>query len=91
MNLVKSASELDKEFIKLKEEGLPISEANKQKIIDEYKTSPELTDVVLGQFDEGYQHAKAKIKAKMMAAVLDPQLLDSSDEESEAEEDPTSP
>lgn len=53
MNLDRSASELEKEFVQLKE-GPPISKANKQKIIDEYKMSPELTKAVLGQFDKGY-------------------------------------
>lgn len=75
MNLVKSASELEKQYVQLKEQGPPIYEVNKQKIIDEYRASSELTEVVLGQFDEGYQHAKAKNKEKIKAAGIDPELL----------------
>lgn len=88
INLVRAASKLEKEFVKLKNKSPTISEADKQKIINEYKTSPELTEAILGQFDEGYQGAKAKIKAKILAAGLEPQLLDSSNEESETEENP---
>lgn len=85
MNLVKVASELEKKFIKLKNESLTISKASKQKIINEYKTSSELTEAILSQFNEGYQCAKTKMKAKIMAVSLYPQLFDSSDEKSEAE------
>lgn len=68
-----------------------MTEVSKQWIITEYKASPELTEFVLGQFDEDYQNSKGRMKAKILAADLDPQLLDSSDEESEAEGDPPIP
>lgn len=90
-NLVKAASELEKEYIKLKNEGSIISEVDRQQIVDEYKASSELTEVVLGQFEEGYQCAKTKMKARMIATGLDPQLLNSFDEESKAKGDPPSP
>lgn len=42
------------------------------------------------QFGDGYQSARARDKAKLLAADLDPSILDSFDEESEAEDDPSS-
>lgn len=47
MNLVKAYSELVKEFVKLKEQGPLVTEAEKLKIIDKYKVSPELSEKVL--------------------------------------------
>lgn len=80
-NLVKGASQLEREINDLRAQSKHITKANKQKIIDEYKTSPELTRAVVDQFDKGYQLAKAKIKA----AGFDSILLDFSDDE---EKDP---
>lgn len=47
MNLVKAISEMEKELKELQDQGQPISETNRLKIIHEYKTSPELTEAIL--------------------------------------------
>lgn len=62
-----------------------------QQFIAEYKKFPELVKVVMSQFGDDYQSAKSKMKERMVAAGLDPNILDSSDEESEAEDDPPPP
>lgn len=78
---------MEKDYIRLKNERSAISKADRQKIIDETK----LTKVVMSQFSEGYQGAKEKIRAKMLAASLDTKVLDSSDDEDEAKELPIPP
>lgn len=65
-----------------------MTEVVKQNLITEYRKSPELTEEVMKQYGDKYSSARAKDKTKMLVAGLDPSLLDSSDEESEAEDDP---
>lgn len=88
MSLVKANRALEKELAKLKAQGPPMTEAAKQQLIKEYKISPELIEDVMQQFGDGYQSAKEKDKAKMLAASLDPSILDSLDEEPEAKDNP---
>lgn len=66
-----------------------MTEAAKQQYIAEYMISLKLKEAVMEQFSDGYQSVKEKDKAKMLAADLDPSILDSSEEESEAEDDPS--
>lgn len=87
-NLLKVSSELETEYKKLKNEKKFVSEADKQRIIEEYKESPELMEKIIAQFAEGYQSHKERIKAKMLAADLDTTILYSSDEESKANDNP---
>lgn len=87
MNLIKVGEALEKEYTELKSQDLLMIEAAKQQIIAKYKASPELTEAVLGQFGEGYQNAKKRMKEMMLAAGLDPHILDFFDEESEAKDD----
>lgn len=80
---------MENEYKRLKNEKATVSEADRQRIIKEYKESPKLAEKIIMQFFEGYQSHKEKVKAKMLATDLDPSILDSSDEESEAEDDPS--
>lgn len=59
-NLVKGASQLEREINNLRAQSKQISEADKQKIIDEYKTSPELIEAVVNQFDKGLSFSQGK-------------------------------
>ena len=59
----------------------------KQAAIKEYEESPELTDKIMTQFAEGVEAYREKARAKLVDAGLDASVLDSSDEESEAEAD----
>lgn len=87
MNLLKVGEELEKEYIELKSQGPPMTEATKKQFIEEYRKSPELTEV-MKQFGDGYQSAKMTMKERMVAACLDPHVLDSFDDEVEDEKDP---
>lgn len=87
-NFIKATSELEKDYEWLKNEKSTISEAERKTIIEEYKNSTELIEAVMKQFTEGYQGAKDKIRAKMLAIDLDTTVLDSSDDKDEAKELP---
>lgn len=88
MNLLDADKKLKEDYTRIMREGPPLTEALKQQIITEYKESLELTEVIVRQFGEGYQDAKAMMKEKMRTPGLDPKVLDSFDEEDEAEEPP---
>lgn len=83
MDADKKLKEDNKRIIR---EGLPMIEVAKQQVISECKKSPEHTEDIVCQFGEGYQDAKARMRERMCAAGLDPKVLDSFDEENEAEE-----
>lgn len=85
MSLVKHPAQLENELNDLRAQGQQISEANRQKVIEEYKTSPEQTETVVEQFDKGYQFTKAKIKAAGFDLVL---VGFSDDEGTETKDDP---
>lgn len=86
MNLINADKKLEEDCARIMSQGPPLTKAVRQQIITEYKESPELTEVVVRQFSEGYQDAKARMRERMWVAGLDPKVLDSSDEENEAEE-----
>lgn len=90
MNLMKAGDTLEKEYTELKAQGPPMTKAAKQHLIAEYKVSPKLKEAIMKQFRDGYQSARARDKAKLLAAGLDPSILDFSDEESETEDGPFS-
>ena len=58
----------------------------KQAAIKEYEESPDLTDKIMTQFAEGVEAYREKARTKLADAGLDVSILDSSDEESEAED-----
>lgn len=84
-NMLRVTLELEKKYDLLKTEKTTISEADKQRIIEEYQESPELTYKIIFQFIEGCQSHKDKIR-KMLADGLDTNILDSSDDEANSSE-----
>lgn len=85
---MKAHKELEKDYAELKAQGPSMTEAAKHQFIVVYKASPELIEEVMKQFGDGYQSERTRDKAKMLAVDPDPSILDSSDEKSEAENDP---
>lgn len=87
VHLIESGNKLEEDYEQILLKGHR-TEALQQQIISKYKKSPELTEDIVRQFGEGYQDAKVWMKERMQAASLDPNILDSSDEESEADDNP---
>lgn len=71
---------LEKEFTDYKAHGPLLTEALKQQVYQEYRRSPELSKEVIQQFDGGCQSAQDKDKAKMLAMVLDPSIVEAEDD-----------
>lgn len=89
MELMRVNRSLEKDYNELKAQRPPMAEETKQKLIIEYRRSPELTEEVLKQYGDKYSSVRAKDKAKMLAAGLDPSILDSSDDESDTKDNPS--
>lgn len=64
----------------LKERGPPLTEELRRQIQTDYRTSDELNAEILKVYSEGYEVCRDRGKEKLVAAQLDPALLDSEDE-----------
>lgn len=61
-----------------------LTDALKHQMIKDYRKSPELASEIMKQFRDSHQSARENDKERMQAASLDPSILDSSDDETEA-------
>lgn len=68
----------------LEELGPPLTEELRIQIQEDYRKSATLNEEVALIFSEGYEVCRSKGKEKLVAANLDPKILDSSDGEDEA-------
>lgn len=61
LGLIKQVCGLENKVRTLQNQVL-LAKRNKEEILTKYQSSKELTEVILAEFDKGYQFAKIKIK-----------------------------